>query len=445
MVTNPFGPYSEKIPDRWMTLMFGSQFVSLFLIPIMVYSDGKLSKEKQCKQNSDHQKGQTKDIVSTKSLDGLRGLASLIVGIYHLLAYVQSPVNVSGQVAIPVFYVISGFALELRYGKSFASGSIKFNTFVRYIVRRFAKLYPAFFVLNVLSIPNFARHSEINLFMIPSFLLISQWVPSRRQFLPPLFASWTNSVLFFLYITFPFLTYGLGVLNKKQAGQYSKSSVQLLAIVASLVYFLGGWIASVHGWQDAYYNSGPFAVPCFLAGCCAGHERMQQSCSKSSEVIQDFSQGHCKSECSMSDAFLAIILTLCLTPILSPKNALVASFAAQLPVYACILALTRPCAKPGFIDSWILCSPAMQFMSEISMCFYLLVPFLQDYVLWVHGGSSVMCALHVLVFILAFPAAWIFTRFFEKPFYFAIVKWIDKVMEGLEKPFCADAPYHLLS
>ncbi|MFC5342461.1 acyltransferase family protein [Brevundimonas staleyi] len=75
------------------------------------------------------------------ALDGWRGLAAVMVALFHLSAagwFHDIPAVRHGGVAVPLFFVLSGFVIHHAYGdrlKDVAAGW-------RFVVRRFGRLYP---------------------------------------------------------------------------------------------------------------------------------------------------------------------------------------------------------------------------------------------------------------------------------------------------------------
>ena len=89
-------------------------------------------------------------------IDFLRGSASLAVVLYHSALYFRSDqswyppfftVLQEGRLGVPLFFVISGFCIHLRWARQNAAGanpSIDFRDFWK---RRFLRLYPAYLVM----------------------------------------------------------------------------------------------------------------------------------------------------------------------------------------------------------------------------------------------------------------------------------------------------------
>ena len=85
-----------------------------------------------------------------EALDAWRGLAALMVALVHLSAagwFYDIPVVRNGGVAVPLFFVLSGFVIHHAYGERLGDATAAW----RFIVRRFGRLYPLhLFTLGVL-------------------------------------------------------------------------------------------------------------------------------------------------------------------------------------------------------------------------------------------------------------------------------------------------------
>src|ERR1700744_2014202 len=90
-----------------------------------------------------------------RSLTGVRGLAALFVACYHFL----EPFNPNwpplfsnfirhGYNAVDLFFILSGFVMSLSSKKLF-DGGITGHGYGTFMKRRFARIYPIYFVLTV--------------------------------------------------------------------------------------------------------------------------------------------------------------------------------------------------------------------------------------------------------------------------------------------------------
>lgn len=145
-------------------------------------------------------------------LDGLtvvRFVAALWVFLFHFDLRIQFPLPApaariisNGALAMPIFFMLSGFVLAHRYQDKYEN----FNKFFR---ARVARIYPAYILSVIASIP-FAlapKGSDLAtlLFVLPVDLLVLQaWYPNLYGYLHHA-GTWSISVEFFLYASFPLL------------------------------------------------------------------------------------------------------------------------------------------------------------------------------------------------------------------------------------------------
>jgi exopolysaccharide production protein ExoZ len=150
-----------------------------------------------------------------RSIEVMRGVAALLVAVYHLSRLYQQNFDVFpfssatevGHIGVDFFFVLSGFIIYYIH-----HGEInKPNYIVRYAAKRFARIYPFFWfvlLLNLILIPFVASkdfpsitHIFINLTLIPY----------EKDFLP-LGISWTlqHEVLFYALFSTLLLNKRLG-------------------------------------------------------------------------------------------------------------------------------------------------------------------------------------------------------------------------------------------
>jgi peptidoglycan/LPS O-acetylase OafA/YrhL len=96
-----------------------------------------------------------KDKCEVKALTGLRGIAALLVAIYHVNPELSTTTTFSignivdrGYLWVDLFFVLSGFVLALNYGRSFADGC-SVNSWCDFLLRRVARIFPLYFVCTI--------------------------------------------------------------------------------------------------------------------------------------------------------------------------------------------------------------------------------------------------------------------------------------------------------
>ncbi|MDB5311151.1 MAG: Acyltransferase [Gemmataceae bacterium] len=205
-----------------------------------------------------------------ESLTSLRGLAAGWVVLYHFgddLAFTRaaSPLLRMGNMAVPCFFVLSGFVLSYNYLNQFPS--ITWRSYLKFLSLRFARVYPVhlFTLLVLLAMLAVALHTGMSVqhledgygvhdFVLNLFL-VHTWVPYFR--LNWNYPSWSISSEWFAYILFPLMAIGLNRLGRRW-----------LAVALGL-----GW----GGMMAVYQTSFPLpfrellvVLPTFFIGCILG-------------------------------------------------------------------------------------------------------------------------------------------------------------------------------
>ncbi|WP_310633819.1 acyltransferase [Paraburkholderia sp.] len=83
-------------------------------------------------------------------LDGLRGIAAMMVMAYHFTMHGPSPLFPNGSICVDLFFILSGFVIFHAYGEKLANHSISNS---RYLVKRLIRLYPMLFISSLIGIP----------------------------------------------------------------------------------------------------------------------------------------------------------------------------------------------------------------------------------------------------------------------------------------------------
>ncbi|MFI2903129.1 acyltransferase family protein [Klebsiella aerogenes] len=207
----------------------------------------------------------------------LRGMAALLVVMYHIPALVEkyglgtyNPLSIGrwGAFGVDVFFVISGYIMA-----KVSSGKSK-SPFV-FITKRFERIYPLYFILTVSLVliqflyPSIFKEAIYGLGQnVTSLLFISRFFDYEY---PTLYVGWTLEFEMFFYVIF-FLT----LFVKKENIRYSLLSV---AIVFSVVAGISSAIAIEFIYGVAIYeitsrgiikkiNASPMYFYIVLLACC---------------------------------------------------------------------------------------------------------------------------------------------------------------------------------
>ncbi|MBP2160925.1 MULTISPECIES: acyltransferase [Asticcacaulis] len=158
-------------------------------------------------------------------LDILRGLAAILVVVFHYKHFLLSdtevfdyahlpfgvlltPVYVYGQYFVELFFAISGYVFFWLYGDAVADRRLSARSF---FTARFARLYPLYLAMLVAAVvlqtlharlygaPFIYKHNTAGDFVL-SLFMVQQWLPGAEQTWNG--PSWSLSVELFLYLAF---------------------------------------------------------------------------------------------------------------------------------------------------------------------------------------------------------------------------------------------------
>jgi len=197
------------------------------------------------------------------SLTTLRWFAALYVFLFHIQMRAEltsSPVGsvlISGYTGMTFFFVLSGFVLAYRYVDS--SG-----TYSSFVISRLARIYPAFLVAFLLSIPTIdGVGSELFALNFGMNLTLQQaWTPNLFS-LGINSGTWSLSAEMFFYLLFPVAR----PLILSSADRASKLWMMLAVFwVLSFLPGLVEYLLPLPGSTGFYYSSPIYRLPEFLVG-----------------------------------------------------------------------------------------------------------------------------------------------------------------------------------
>lgn len=225
------------------------------------------------------------------SIDALRGIAAVVVLLYHardilwvgvsdtwsrygwsfnfdtFLAYLSAPI-VFGSLAVNLFFVLSGYCIHRRGARQLASNSNAQISLFQFFLRRVWRLYPTYIFALVLT-------AVVDTFLISSQFLESTLPNSHSPFTffmsllslqgiaAPYFGSngvfWTLSVEIHFYIVYPLLFY----ISQK----YGPYKTLCLTLVISSTYMMCDYVFSITSMLPYRDGFNPIFLPYLFMWC----------------------------------------------------------------------------------------------------------------------------------------------------------------------------------
>jgi peptidoglycan/LPS O-acetylase OafA/YrhL len=239
--------------------------------------------------------------IQLNAIESLRGVAALMVLLYHLVELLKVPlpaplsmIRTHFGLGVPLFYSLSGFVLAFGYAEHLNSS----DKMMGYFIRRWFRIAPLFFVMLVVWIAiNWIlwrnTFSSQTLFLNVSFLF--GLVPGSHESI--VWAGWSVGIEMLFYLVFPVLIVfirntwtGVGAFVGScilSAAVYNTlvaaglPSFAYMNLPTHLPYFLAG-IVSYRIWQEKGFSQAPAAgavllgAGLLLAAALAGSDRVYQ-------------------------------------------------------------------------------------------------------------------------------------------------------------------------
>ena len=134
------------------------------------------------------------------TLQSLRFVFVMMIVMSHF-GYRGCPAfDAGGDCGVAFFFVLSGFALSLGYGRRIGDGTFSYRAFMR---RRLLKLYPLHLLCLLLFLLLFHAKETTDVRLVFNALLLQSWVPDSNYYFSYNGVSWFLSCLLFLYAVFP--------------------------------------------------------------------------------------------------------------------------------------------------------------------------------------------------------------------------------------------------
>jgi peptidoglycan/LPS O-acetylase OafA/YrhL len=327
----------------------------------------------------------------------LRGLAAWWVVFYHFAEVVRFPGAIGrfvahGDVAVDVFFVMSGFVMAMSYGDSFAAGVTR-PRYARFLTIRLGRIYPLHivvlcaFALIPLILHETGRASLPDRYPLGYFMqsvfLVQNWGFAERLAWSP--TAWSISTEFLFYLIFPALAYACAKLLEHRAGLALVGGVAIAALFARDA-LPGGFWSDLHRWGGVLrcLSEGILGVWVFHVS------RWAPPGPRSGLVALGASAG------------LATLFGLGL-----------GNGYPVLPIaFACLI---WALIEPGHIVGRVMAAPVLRWLGEISYSTYLVHFFLKDVVKFAIGRALPGPVLLPVYALLVLAASVLLHRLIEEP------------------------------
>jgi peptidoglycan/LPS O-acetylase OafA/YrhL len=197
-------------------------------------------------------------------LTSFRFFCALVIFFYHMHLFFHWQVSflllgrlvTYGSLFMTAFFVLSGFILSYAFKDAnffLGDGQMK-----QYFYKRFARIYPAFFVVHLLSFGLIVHLSGIKvaLLSLVSLLMLTAWMPEVLDLWLNA-AMWSLSAEAFFYVLFPWLHYVF---------KFGVRTYYWLALMAYLLCVLPGMMHLFLGPISSVYVSPLFRLGAFILG-----------------------------------------------------------------------------------------------------------------------------------------------------------------------------------
>ncbi len=149
--------------------------------------------------------------VEIRALTGFRGVAALIVALYHFSRGFGSEPIFSvgpGYIAVDAFFVLSGYVLAYNYASTFSAGFDKAE-YWGFLIKRVCRVYPAYLAILILAAVklnlNLGGGEPVTLGVWDAFCNIFMLTGWGLHATPIMGVSWSVSAELFCYIFFPLI------------------------------------------------------------------------------------------------------------------------------------------------------------------------------------------------------------------------------------------------
>ncbi len=134
------------------------------------------------------------------TLQSLRFIFMMMIFMSHFAYSDIGAFDAGGDCGVAFFFLLSGFACSLGYGRQVCEGTFSYGNFIWCRIR---KLYPLHFLCLIFYL--LISHSPLDMRVLLNLLLLQSWVPDVDWYFSCNGVSWFLSSLFFCYLIFPWV------------------------------------------------------------------------------------------------------------------------------------------------------------------------------------------------------------------------------------------------
>jgi peptidoglycan/LPS O-acetylase OafA/YrhL len=360
-------------------------------------------------------KGGTKSVIMAadiRSLTGVRGVAAVIIVVYHFGKFrldPASPVTVwavpHGYLPVDMFFMLSGFVIGYVYADAFSSAAPE--NYKTFLIKRFARLYPAYIVisafyalkiaLGLTGEETFARFNGFD--AVGNLLMLVGW---GLNIYPLIGVSWASSAELGSYFVAPVLM--KYTLQKSVAWWTVCVALSLLAI-----YLIGISGQGVSGPLDVVSRDSLLPLLRAIAGFTLGLATFRYA--------------------AYLDRLSAIAQDVLVLVILALMVAVAVLTVDDLPIYLLFVPFIAILSRDGRVAQLLFGNRLVYHLGIISYSIYLIHPLFITFAERSsrHFGSTVTA--YALCVLTSFATIWLLSylsyRFVEVPGRQFVIRWLS--------------------
>ncbi|HEX4113628.1 MAG TPA: acyltransferase [Stellaceae bacterium] len=270
------------------------------------------------------------------SLTALRGIAALLVLLYHVI--LTSPFS-RGYLGVDLFFMLSGFVLMHTYGQRFGAG-VRWPGYRDFLYARWSRIYPIHLLTLLLLLPLFGQGVRFSGSALLQNLLLTQgpWYTAGQSWNT---SAWSLSVEWHAYLLFPLIAALTMRRGKIACGILGAICVLTLALLLKVsMGTVGGVISSVFVLVRG--------VPEFIIGMI---------------LYRFYADGAVRAHFEHDSACLACGVALIAFGTFGANDG---------PMLLALLGLLMTCAANRGRVARILCSRPLQYLGQISFSLYMI-------------------------------------------------------------------------